>query len=297
MKSIRKIKKVMKISLLVFVILFLVLFFVSSCMQFRASDKKLRKELAKRNFDIAIKYDSFYSFKYRYLHYKNKDTLSPTLVFIHGAPGSATAFTDYLYDSLLQKLYSIIVVDRIGYGYSSYGNYLPLAKQGIWLKKLLQKEKLESVFLIGHSFGGSIAARTAVISDSIIKGTILIAPALDPKNEKYVPGGKLAYWAASKWMFSKAWQISAFEKYHHAEDLRKIENDWKKLKTPLLQIHGTKDNLVPYINLRFAQSHFDSSIFSTYTMPNEGHLIPFTKKAQLISIIIKFTKKEALLIQ
>ena len=45
----------------------------------------------------------------------------PLVIFLHGAPGSLSAFIDYLKNKELQKSVNMIAVDRPGYGYSNFG--------------------------------------------------------------------------------------------------------------------------------------------------------------------------------
>lgn len=281
----------MKITLfgLAGVALFLLIF--TGCMNMRRSTKKFKSEFKESSIDINIVQDTFDSRVFRYLHYEKEPAL-PTLIFVHGAPGSATSFSGYIKDSSLNQHFNMIVVDRLGYGYSDYGNYSSINKQADWLANLASKftDKCK-VFFIGHSFGGPIIARSAIKLGEQIAGSIMIAPAMDPENEKYFPGGKLAYWKATRWLFSGAWRVSASEKYRHANELKMMQDEWQHLKTPLYHIHGTKDKLVPYINLAFSSTHFQDSILETYSWKEKGHLVPFTEKEATIKLIISFINR------
>lgn len=281
----------MKVTLISLVGLALFLIIFTGCMNMRRSTKKFRAEFRESQIEVNIIQDTFDNRVFRYLHYELNPTF-PTLFFVHGAPGSATSFSGYIKDTSLNQHFNIIVVDRFGYGYSDYGHYTSLNKQANWLAHLaLSFSEKSKVFLIGHSFGGPIVARSAIKLGDQIAGSIMIAPAMDPENEKYFPGGKLAYWKATRWIFSGAWRVSASEKYRHANELKIIENDWKKLQTPLYHIHGTKDKLVPYVNLAFSNSHFQDSILETYSWKDKGHLVPFTEKNTTIKLIISFVNR------
>lgn len=284
-------KKIMKISLITLFILLAGFFLLLGCMTFRKSDSSLKKEMVKNHIKFNIEYDSFENKRFRYLEMKNHID-APTLIFVHGTPGSATAFTNYFEDTLLTNYYNILIVDRPGYGYSDYGHYLPLNDQAKWIKHLvIEKFKYKPVVLIGHSFGGPIVARAACLLDSNIIGTIMIAPALDPENEKYFWFGKLGIWKGTKWMISKALRVSATEKYSHVESLKEIEPGWSTLKTPILHIHGDKDKLVPFINMDYSKKVFDTAILETQVWQNDGHLIPFTKPTELSQSIKLFVDK------
>lgn len=259
------------------------------CMTFRKSSEKISKDLNESKIKHTIKKDSFINYQPRYIEYI-KDKELPYLVFIHGAPGSSTAFTDYIKDTSLNQEYNMIVVDRIGYGYSNYGTYAPINKQAEWIKNLVLSLNIPNSYLVGHSFGGPIAALAAIKLKKKIKGSIMIAPAIDPENEKYFFGGKLAWWKATSWMFSKAWRVSAKEKYRHVEELKGLKDEWGKVQSPILHIHGTDDKLVPFINLDFSKKNFPNGLISTEAVKGKGHLLPFTDPQLCISLIKNFIK-------
>lgn len=259
-------------------------------MNFRKSSKALDKQFSKEGLDVQIAFHKHNELNVRYLYLKQKEQV-PTLVFVHGAPGSSTAFAPYMKDSLLNQDFNIVIMDRPGYGYSDYGTYYPINEQALWLSDFVEKQLYDQeVFLIGHSFGGPVVSHAAAHLGDKIKGTIMIAPALDPENEKYFFGGKLAYHKPTRWLFSKAWQVSADEKYRHAEELKALEPNLAQVKTPLLHIHGTKDKIAPYVNLSYSESHFDSSVFTPYSWEGQGHLIPFKQQEKTIELIKKFVK-------
>ena len=281
----------MKISIITLAIITCAFFLLIGCLTFRKSDKALKKKCKKKHLHYSIKYDSFENKLYRYLE-MNTFPEAPTIIFVHGAPGSATAFTAYFEDTTLTNHYNMVILDRPGYGYSDYGHYLSLEKQAEWIKSLVLKNfKQNPVFLIGHSFGGSIVARAAVLLDTAINGTIMIAPALDPENEKYFWFGKLGKWKSTRWLVSKALQISADEKYNHEASLKSIEPDWGNLKTPIMHIHGNKDKLVPFVNLAYSKHVFDSAVLEAAVWENDGHLIPFNKVSELTQSIYLFVQK------
>lgn len=282
-------KRILKIVVLILLVLGLSGTLFMGCMSFRKSSKKISKDLNQNQIQHEVINDTFQNYEGRYIKYEFNDS-APFLIFIHGAPGSSTAFTDYLKDSSLNQQFNMIVVDRLGYGYSSYGEYASIKTQAAWIQSISNDLPSSKVYTIGHSFGGPIAALSAIGEQHKIKGAIMIAPAIDPNNEKYFPGGKLAWWKATRWMFSKAWRVSATEKYKHEEELKSIENEWNKILVPVLHIHGDKDGLVPVENIDFSAQHFPKKLLRTVKISNKGHLIPFTDPKMCIEYITEFVK-------
>src|SRR5438093_9664267 len=100
----------MRLSIILLTICSCWLVFAKSCMRMRISDTDAKAEFDKHA--ISFKAD-YYKTDKRTIHYviTGKDTL-PTLVFIHGSPGSWNAYEEYLKDSALQQHYRMISIDR-----------------------------------------------------------------------------------------------------------------------------------------------------------------------------------------
>jgi pimeloyl-ACP methyl ester carboxylesterase len=264
------------------------LFLFSSCSNFRKSDKRLQRSLLKKYPKINIGYFEQDSIRGRFL-FKDADEKFISLVFVHGSPGSSSSFNSYLIDDTLHNIFNIYVVDRPGYGYSDLGQYHPITSQVNWLSHFIENRLAgQSVFLVGHSFGGPIALHTARQLPELVNGTIMIAPALDPDNEKYFFGGKLAWKKPTRYFFSKAWRVSADEKYNHAEELKQLEPLLAEIHSPVLHIHGTRDKIAPFVNLSYSKKHLNPEILETYEWEKMGHLIPFRRKKEVVEMIVGF---------
>ncbi len=281
-------KKILKISFRFFVVLFVAIVGISSCASFRKSDKKLLKRMNKTNKTFQICYDSFDNIKFRYLHFYN-DSNKPLLIFIHGAPGSATEFLEYMENPILRSKFNLISIDRFGYGYTQYGNYESVFKNSLLVNYLLLKTKTNSQnYLIGHSYGGPISLFAAALSKDTNVHSIMLAPAIDPKNEKYFFGGKLAWWKASRWLFSKAFQVSADEKYNHENDLTECLKLIKDFKGKCLHVHGKKDFIAPFLNLEFSKNNISIKQLTTISEPKKGHIFPFTEVDFTVKTIVEW---------
>src|ERR1051326_6344879 len=134
----KKFKIIMRI---IVVILAIWAILAQSCMRFRVSDEDAITDFSKAGVTLQ---SHTVQINGRHLHYVycGADTL-PTLVFIHGSPGSWNAFENYLKDTELLKHYQIISIDRPGFGYSDYGDAVNMDKQakliGSFLHQLKQR--------------------------------------------------------------------------------------------------------------------------------------------------------------
>ncbi|SFS74127.1 Pimeloyl-ACP methyl ester carboxylesterase [Zhouia amylolytica] len=255
-------------------------------MTFRSSDRETRAYFKELHTDIKIDY------------FKSKATdrdirvvatgfdKDQSVIFIHGSPGSGNAFYRYLNNDSLHQKANIITYDRPGYGYSGFGDAVTeITTQSEVVAELIAQYNLTNVVLVGHSYGGTIAAYAPLLSKNI-KATLLIAPALDPDLEKYYWAGNFTQWQITRWLIPTSWNVSGDEKYSHAEALIKHVNDWQLVSVPVLMLQGDQDMLVPFENLEFAESHFNPEYFTGKTLKGENHFTPWTKEKLVIENIL-----------
>jgi pimeloyl-ACP methyl ester carboxylesterase len=107
----------------------------------------------------------------------------PPIVFIHGASGNlrdqAVAFRTMFGDRA-----EMLFVDRPGYGYSERGgpeNNTPDG-QADAIARLMERLNIPSAIIVGHSFGGAIAASFAVQHPDKTAGLVLLSAVLYPWN-------------------------------------------------------------------------------------------------------------------
>ncbi|MBZ5759054.1 MULTISPECIES: alpha/beta fold hydrolase [Rhizobium] len=145
------------------------------------------------------------------LHLKRPDGADlPPLVFIHGASGN---LRDQMqaFASPLEGRAEMLFVDRPGHGYSERGgpdNAFP-SGQADAIAKLMDKLQIGPAIIVGHSFGGAIAAAFAVRHPRMTAGLLFLAPATHPW-----PGGvdwyyRLASAPVLGWIFAHTLVIPA----------------------------------------------------------------------------------------
>lgn len=253
----------------------LIMISFNSCLTFRKSNKKIYKQFSDSGLKPTISYFKSGEKTIRYIAAKEYNSALPSVVFLHGSPGSSQDFYDYLQDSTLNSKANLIVVDRLGYGYSDFGNAeTSIRAQANSVNRLIETISSEKIILVGWSFGGPIAAKMAV-QNTDIDALLLLAPAVDPKNEKHFALGYLAKWKLTRWFVPKAFQVAEQEKLAHAAELEQMKNDWPKLKIPVIHMHGDKDNLVPIENLAFSKKVISQNYLTPIVVENGGHLLPW----------------------
>lgn len=120
------------------------------------------------------------------LHYKDIDATTNSdllpMIFIHGASGNLRDLEEPLAKKLAGRG-RMIFIDRPGHGYSSRGNaydiHLPWG-QAKTVSELLKHLNIEKAIIIGHSYGGGVAASFAVNHPEQAAGLVFLAPATHP---------------------------------------------------------------------------------------------------------------------
>lgn len=105
----------------------------------------------------------------------------PALVFIHGASGNLRDQFEAFAAPLAGRA-EMLFVDRPGHGYSERGpaeNALP-SGQADAIAKLMEKRGIRSAIIIGHSFGGAIAAAFGMRHPEKTEGLLFLSPATHP---------------------------------------------------------------------------------------------------------------------
>jgi pimeloyl-ACP methyl ester carboxylesterase len=275
-----------------FSIVILFILSIPACLTMRKSDKRIIRNFKKEGLQAQVKTFDFEGKKLRYVLSKSFDKKLLTILFIHGAPGSNSDYEDYLTDKDLNQKANLISIDRLGYGYSDFGNsQTSVEKQAQSIQKLM--DSLETNFIVvGWSFGGPIAGQIALNRSNKVEHLIMLAPALSPKHERYFWAGKIAQHQFFSHLVPTPFVMAQEEKMQHVKELERLEKLWPKLQIPITYLHGSEDKLVPYKgNINFAKSTFNDSLLTTKTIDGEGHVFPMTNMDIVKQVILNILKK------
>jgi uncharacterized protein len=171
-----------------------------------------------------------------------EQTNAPTLLYLHGNSHNISYSHDVENATRLHSLgYNLLLIDYRGYGKST-GGAPSEAKvyedaEAAWNYLLKQRASAAGrTFIYGHSMGGAIGVDLAVrhpeAAGIIVESSFTTMQAMGEIKYNYLPVGLLLH--------------------QRFDTLKKIP----QLKIPLLVIHGTWDETVPY---RMGQQLFDAA--------------------------------------
>ncbi len=217
------------------------------------------------------------------------------LIFIHGSPGGWQNYSWYLGNEILTAKYCILALDRPGFGKSEPNEGIPdVEKQAYILEKAIhnflntiQTSKGARILLVGHSYGGPIAARIVTTSTYKIHVLVLLAAPLSSKEEEIRWYNKIADWNWVKILLPREIKNSNDEMLPLKFQLEILEKFWKNIPCKMILIHGKKDSLVPFQNLEFFKTQVPQSQLTTIVLETEGHFIPWTRRKLLESIFLE----------
>jgi pimeloyl-ACP methyl ester carboxylesterase len=106
---------------------------------------------------------------------------APALLLLHGASGNLREPVEALREALGGR-FRLIAVDRPGHGHTERGgrDMSDPARQADIVAAVLAKLDLQSVIVLGHSWGAAVATALAVQRQDQVAGLILVAPASHP---------------------------------------------------------------------------------------------------------------------
>ncbi len=267
-----------------------------SCMTFRMSPQEVTAFFSERNVHAT---QHSYKVGSREIHYvKAGDESKPLVLFVHGSPGSLSAFIHFLADSTLLCTTSLIASDRPGFGYSNFGQgEASLRKQSEILKPILEKHKgNRPVILVGHSLGGPLIARMSIDYPELVDGLIIVAGSVDPElepNETWFRAPLATPFLS--WLLPRSLRASNEEIYHLKPELEKMLPLWSAIRCNVIVIQGQKDSLVPAGNADFARKMLVNARVTLVLKEEMDHFVPWSNPELIRDAIFSMTRELSLL--
>lgn len=265
----RRLKKILKVVIIIISLLILGTLIAAHLMLKPKSDDKVLEKLDNAYHKPFISYNKYKNFEYRVVTMQKViDTTLPTLVFVHGSPGSPLDFARYFKDSLLNSKANILGYERVGYGLMNAGNVQGSINSELEILHDVSKNiPSDKIVLIGYSYGGTIV----LASPKNYKFKISLASAISADLEPMFWTLNLYKWPITRPLIPKSVQAAAKEKYAHLTDLPKYDTLWTFSKSPVVNIQGDKDWIVPYENSLILEYKFRNKDFKMVKIQGSGH--------------------------
>ena len=271
------------------IVLFLVIWLViaQSCMKFRISDSKAKSDFEKKG---VVLITATVNVAGANMHYAKTGSDSlPTIVFVHGSPGSWDAFAQYMQDKDLLMKYRMISIDRPGFGYSDFGEAQHIEDQSALISPLFKRwNNGKPFYLVGHSLGGPMIIQLNADNSGLFDGLVLLAGSVDPAEEKkeswryLLNGGILSY------LVPGAMRPSNIELIYFKKDVYALQDKFALVKCKVFIVHGSEDPFVPVGNAMFAQKKLVNAASVKLTLiQGANHFIPWTKYDTVKQVLLQ----------
>jgi len=241
-----------------------------------------------------------YTIHYAQAGHENNPSLSnrqALVLFVHGSPGSLSAFIGFLADTALTNQALVITTDRPGFGHSNFGIGEPsLEKQAFALKPIVEKYKNNRpIILIGHSLGGPVIARMAIDYPNLADGLIFVAASIDPQLEPNETWFRAPFASPFlSWILPRSFRASNEEIYQLKPQLEDMLPLWKEIKCPVIVIQGQKDSLVPAGNADFAKKMLINAPVELLVKEDMNHFVPWSNPELIRQAILQLLDKRVL---
>lgn len=278
--------------IITYIVVFILSQIVSGCFSFQMSPKEVQKAFANQQYkptehDLDVDDRTIH-------HVSVGNNNLPVAFFIHGSPGSWSAFVDYFKDSTLLQHVQMVSVDRPGFGNSGLGNgEKSLERQAFYLKPIVQqyKKKGKRLILIGHSLGGPLIARMAMDYPELIDGLVFVAPSIAPELEPYEWYRPLGDFFVFKYLLPNWLRASNREILYLKPELERMLPHWKTIRQPSIVIQGSKDVLVHPANADFAKKMLvNAQSVELAIEPEMNHFVPWSHPHLIKSAILKMVQ-------
>jgi pimeloyl-ACP methyl ester carboxylesterase len=210
------------------------------------------------------------------------DAGGPRIVLVHGTPGSASGWLDYLVAP--PERTEVVALDRPGFGHSGpEGAITSLAQQAAAVLALMPADA-RPVVLLGHSLGAPVvawaAAQLAQEQPERPVAVVLLAGSMDPALEVVLGVQRLGAWGPVRWLLPRVIRNANAELMALQAELGALGAMLPAIRAKVIVVHGSEDDLVPVANVAYVQQRLSgAACVHTMLLPGQDHFLPWNAEA------------------
>lgn len=209
------------------------------------------------------------------------------IVFVHGTPGSYTAFAPYLNDPIMREHFHMISVTRPGWIDNGSVKVPSLDAQAKALQPIINMDQSgKGAILMGHSYGGPVIARTAMDYPELVAGLIFVATTADPKFSGPRWYNRFAV-VLPRFILGASLKGANAEIMLLRSQLEAMRPRWKDLEMPVLIVQGDQDFLVNPRNADFMNQMLVNADVTYLKREGQGHFVLWEEAALIRDTLIE----------
>ncbi len=219
------------------------------------------------------------------------DRAGSAVVLIHGTPGSAGFFSNYLTDPELQDL-RLLAIDRPGWGSSEVlGQFdAKLSSQsemlGDWFCQIAAEAPANQLVILAHSYGASVTPRLLIDHPECISAALLLAGGADPALTAPRWYNRITNVPPLSWLASiggMGLKKSNDEMMQVRTGLIEMQDLWQEINVPVTVIQGEEDMLVHPDNADFIEDKLSHIPATVIRRIDDGHMIVHSDRPFVIN--------------
>ena len=220
------------------------------------------------------------------------DPAKPTVLFVHGSPGSWDNFYRHMTTPRLLEHARVIAITRPGYGKSGGGTYEPsLEKQAAAILHVLDHRSPDQpAVLFGHSYGGPVVARMAMDAPDRVASLVLAAASIAPDLEKTLWYQIPASVPPIRWFVPPDLNVCNLEILALKDELEAMMPLWQHITVPVTVIHGDQDTLVPVANADFAERMLVNAPITMKRFDSMDHFFIWSQENLVIDSLLELLR-------
>ena len=198
---------------------------------------------------------------------------APVVIFVHGSPGSAAGWNEYLADEELGTRFRLVAYDRPGYG-ASGRPWKGLGDQIEALDAVIDSQA-GPVILVGHSMGGPIVLGASADREKRVARVIVLAGSIDPGLGPTRPLNAFLKHTRLEALLPMDLRVSNEEVHALKGGLECLAPRLGTVKAPVTVIQGRRDMLVPFANTEYLRRMLTGTEVEVMLLEKEGHFLPW----------------------
>lgn len=201
------------------------------------------------------------------------------IIYVHGTPGSASAFDDYLERPIAG--FEGFSIDRPGFGDTRPPKpAYTLHEQALVIEPLLVERNGKWPILVGHSLGAPIICQVAAEYPDRVRGLVLISGSLDPKEEHIAWYQRVGDFAFMPYLLPRWLRNTNRELFPIKKELEALAPKLGELKCPTVIVHAKNDSLVPFENVQYMRDTIPKeTIVKIVELEDKSHFIPWNAES------------------
>lgn len=238
-------------------------------------------------------YEQFYAQIFAYTNFQTPDDKKPTILFLHGAPGTHKAFKEYYEDPSFDRFYNIIAIDRPRYGQSqnfAFSDHPTLEDQAKIITEAFKNLlSVSPVLIVGHSVGASLALLIAQNPSSNVHGLALISGAFSPQHSTTKWYNTFLQKPYLRWLLPSP-LLNANQEFLGLDVSvhQSISSALKEVSASTLFIHGTHDKVIQAFHSDWGHEkrRHQGKKTKLYKL-DSGHFVLWSRAADIKRILLK----------